>query len=90
MTGLRLTDIGSHGHLEGLVNGNLNYSFSKTFQMGLEMNWESRPKRPDLMIVMPQLHVRLAKHTKIQFGFGMESTEHQNFPVAAARIIFGF
>ncbi|MDT3777291.1 hypothetical protein PJI16_06940 [Nitrospira sp. MA-1] len=90
MTGLRLTDIGSHGHLEGLVNGNLIYSFSKKFHMGLEMNWESRPKRPDLLLVMPQLHVRLAKHAKIQFGFGMERTEHQNFSVAAARVIFGF
>ena len=90
MMGLRLTDLGSHGHLEGLVNSNLTYSFSKTFHMGIEMNWESRPKRPDLLLVMPQLHVRLVNHAKIQFGFGMERTEHQHFPVAAARVIFGF
>lgn len=54
------------------------------------MNWESRPKRPDITLVMPQLHVRVASHAKIQFGFGMERTEHQNFPVVAGRIIFGF
>lgn len=90
MTGMRLTDLGSHGHIEGLVNGNLFYSYSKNFRMGLEMNWESRPKRPDITLVMPQLHVHVADHAKIQFGFGMERTEHQNFPVAAARIVFGF
>ncbi len=90
MTGIRLTDVRSEGHSEGLVNGNLFYTFSKNLILGLEVNWESRPHRPNNLLVMPQLHIQAAKHVKIQLGFGMKRAHHENFPHAATRVIFGF
>ncbi|MGE0474805.1 MAG: hypothetical protein AB7P17_14320, partial [Nitrospirales bacterium] len=90
MTGLRLSDTSSKGHLERLVNGSLFFSPSKQITMGLEMNWESRPSRPDRMLVMPQLHIPFTEHGSLQIGFGMLRTDDQNFPHAASRIIFRF
>ncbi len=90
MTGFRTTDARARGRFEGLVNANLFYTFSKNLILGLEINWESRPHEPDITLLMPQLHVQLAKHAKIQFGFGMKRSHHENFPHAASRIIFGF
>lgn len=90
MTGFRLTDVRSEGHAEGLVNGNLFYTFSKNLILGLGINWESRPNRPDVALAIPQLHIQLAKHAKIQFGFGMKRADNETFPHAASRIIFGF
>jgi hypothetical protein len=90
MTGFRTTDARARGRYEGLVNANLFYTFSKNLIVGLEINWEKRPHEPDITLLMPQFHVQLAKHAKIQFGFGMKRSHHENFPHAASRIIFGF
>lgn len=90
MTGVRLTDTSSQGHLERIFNGSLFYSPSKNLTMGLEVNWESRPYRPDRTLVMPQLHIPLTKHGSLQFGIGMLRADHQNFPDVASRIIFRF
>ena len=90
MTGFRTTDTRARGRFEGLINANLFYTFSKNLIVGLEINWEKRPHEPDITLLMPQLHVQLAKHAKIQFGFGMKRSHHENHPHAATRIIFGF
>jgi len=90
MTGFRFTDVRSEGHAEGLVNSNLFYSFSKGLVVGLEVNWEFRPNRSDTALVMPQLHIQVAEHAKIQFGFGIKRVNNKNFSHAASRIIFGF
>ncbi len=90
MAGIRFTDVQSEGHVEELVNSTLFYSYSSNLIAGLEVNWESRPNLPDIALVMPQLHVQIAKHTKIQIGFGMKRADHETFPHAATRIIFGF
>ncbi|SFP77248.1 hypothetical protein SAMN05216419_101849 [Nitrosomonas cryotolerans] len=90
MLGSRLSDIRSKGHIEGLVNSNLFYSLSKNLLMGLETNWEFRPNRPDMMLVMPQLHVQIAQHAKVQFGFGVRKASREYFPHVASRVIFGF
>ena len=90
MLGLRSTDVRSEGHIEELVNSTLFYSYSSNLMMGLEVNWESRPNRPDITLVMPQLHVQIAKHAKVQIGLGMKQANQETFPHAATRIIFGF
>lgn len=90
MTGFRFTDARSRGHAEGLLNSNLFYTISKELILGMEVNWESRPNLPDIALVMPQVHVQVAAHAKIQFGFGMKRADKENFPHAATRIIFGF
>lgn len=90
MAGFRFTDVRSEGHIEELVNGSLFYTYSSDLIMGLEVNWESRPNRPDITLVMPQLHIQIAKHTKIQIGLGMKQANHETFPHAATRVIFGF
>ncbi|SER82914.1 hypothetical protein SAMN05421690_10931 [Nitrosomonas sp. Nm51] len=90
MVGIRFTDVQSEGHVEELVNSSLFYSYSSNLIMGLEVNWESRPNRPDITLVMPQLHVQVAKHAKIQAGFGMKQVGRETFPHVATRIIFGF
>jgi hypothetical protein len=90
MTGFRFTDFRSRGHIEGLLNSNIFYTFTEKLILGLEVNWESRPNRPDKALVMPQLHIQVAEHAKIQVGFGMKRADHENFPHAASRIIFGF
>ena len=88
MMGLRLTDVSSHGHTEKLINANLFYSFSNNLIAGVEVNWETRPHRLDTTLVMPQLHVKLTKTVKIQFGFGMKRMGDEHFPHAASRIIY--
>ncbi len=88
MLGLRLTDLSAHGHTEKLVNSNLFYSFSSNLIAGVEVNWESRPNRPDTTLVMPQMHVKLTKQAKIQFGFGMKRMGDEHFPHAAMRVIY--
>jgi len=88
MTGLRLTDMSAHGHTEKLINANLFYSFTTNLIAGVEVNWESRPHRPDAAIVMPQLHVKVTKYAKIQFGFGMKKIGDEYFPHAASRLIY--
>ncbi|MDR4517684.1 MAG: hypothetical protein MRK00_09920 [Nitrosomonas sp.] len=88
MLGLRLTDFSAHGHAEKLINSNLFYSFTKDLIAGVEINWESRPNRPDTTLVMPQMHVKLTKQAKIQFGFGMKRMGDEHFPHAATRVIY--
>ena len=90
MAGVRFTDVKSEGHVEELVNANLFYTFSKNLILGLEVNWEVRPNLPNRALVMPQVHVQVAKHAKIQLGFGMKRAHHENFPHFASRVIFGF
>jgi len=90
MMGLRLTDTSFKGDLERLVNGTLFYSLSKKITMGLEVNWESRPYRPDRTLVMPQLHFQLTPHAQLQVGFGMLRTDNQHSPDVSSRIIFRF
>lgn len=88
MTGLRLTDMSAHGHTEKMINANLFYTFTSNLISGVEVNWVSRPNRPDITLVMPQLHVKLTKYIKIQFGFGMKRMGDESFPHAASRLIF--
>lgn len=90
MTGFRFTDVRSRGRAEGLFNSNLFYTISKDLILGLEVNYEARPGHPDIALIMPQIHLQVAAHAKIQFGFGMKRSNHENFPHAATRIIFGF
>ena len=90
MAGFRFTDVRSRGRAEGLFNGNLFYTISKDLILGLEVNYEARPGHPDIALIMPQVHIQVAAHAKIQFGFGMKRSHHENFPHAATRIIFGF
>lgn len=72
MVGFRFTDARSRGNAEGLLNSNLFYTISKDVILGLEVNYEARPDLPDITLVMPQIHLQVAAHAKIQFGFGME------------------
>lgn len=44
----------------------------------------------DVALAILRLHVPLAKHAKIQFGFGVTRENHESFPYAASRIFFGF
>ncbi len=90
MLGSRLSDTRAKGDIEGLVNSNLFYSLSKDLLMGLETNWEFRPNRPNMMLVMPQLHVQITPHAKIQLGFGVKKDRREYFSHVASRIIFGF
>ncbi len=90
MAGFRFTDARSRGRAEGLFNGNLFYTVSKDLILGLEVNYEARPGHPDIALIMPQVHLHIAAHAKIQFGFGMMRSHHENFPHAATRIILGF
>jgi len=90
MVGFRTTDSRSRGHYEQLFNGNVFYTFSKNLIAGIEVNYETRPHLPDIALIMPQMHIQAAKHAKIQVGFGMKRSHHENFPHAASRIILGF
>jgi len=88
MAGVRHTDVGSEGHTEKLVNSNLFYSISPNLILGVELNWESRPNRPDTALIMPQMHVKVTKYAKIQFGFGVKRIGDESFPHAGTRIIY--
>ncbi|MDO8333149.1 MAG: hypothetical protein Q7T35_00585 [Nitrosomonas sp.] len=74
MAGLQLTDIKSKGIVDGLLNSNIFYTLSEKLLLGVEINWESRTCLANMVLMMPQIHVQLAKHTKIQLGIGVEIT----------------
>ncbi|PSJ15780.1 hypothetical protein [Nitrosomonas supralitoralis] len=90
MGGFRITDISSNGAVEGLMNANLFYGFSKKLLLGLEINWEVRTNLSDSILAMPQIHHLLAKHVELQFGMGMLNMNHHYSPHVVTRIVFDF
>jgi hypothetical protein len=90
MVGFRHTDPSSKGDFEGLVNGTLFYSTPGGLVLGLEINWEHRPNRPNRTLIMPQTHLRLSKHTDLQIGGGLKQIANRHFPHLAMRLIYAF
>lgn len=90
MVGIHATDVRSRGHIDGLVNSNLFYKVLPQITVGVEVNWVSRSNRADHLLVMPQLHVALAKFSTLQLGFGISREGNQDSAHGASRLIFVF
>ncbi len=90
MAGFRYTDVRSRGHFEGLINNTLFYTFSERLTMGLEVDLETRPNRPDILLVMPQIQTVVSQNLVVQLGFGMKRTDNKNYPHAGTRVIVNF
>lgn len=53
MAGLRLADIKSKGVVDGLLNSNIFYTLSEKLLLGVEINWESRTRLANMVLMMP-------------------------------------
>jgi hypothetical protein len=90
MVGFRHTDPSAKGDFEGLLNSNLFYSIPGGIVLGVEINWEHRPNRPNQALIVPQAHMRLGKHTDLQIGGGLKQIANRYFPHLAMRLIYAF
>ncbi len=90
MAGFRYTDVRSKGHVERLFNNTLFYKFSERLTLGLEVDLETRPNRPDRLLIMPQIQTVVSQNLVVQLGFGMRRTNNKNYPHAGTRVIVNF
>lgn len=86
MVGPRIDHIGGEqdrpAGMGGVVNGSIFFKLPGDHALGLETNWLRTWQEGTDIVLLPQVHVRLGKHGKIQLGAGY----HQS---ADARELFG-
>jgi hypothetical protein len=88
MLGPRIDQQKNHSHMLELINFTLFYNFSREVDFGIEINNEGLFDRFEQIQLMPQIHLALGKHYKIQFGFGSIYDGHDFSPVSAFRLIY--
>ena len=61
---------------------------ARSLTWGLETNWVFRAEGPLKLRILPQIHLELTPHTKLQLGAGLTISSGEISPFAAARWVF--
>lgn len=88
MLGTRATVGGGPAHFEGLANPSVYYDVNERLTLGVETNVALGPSHghPDVLVI-PQAHVQLTRHLRLQIGGGVEWTAGRASGVLSARVV---
>lgn len=78
---------GDNGKWDEIVNFSVFYDVLDRVDFGVEANLESRHLRSEFLQILPQIHLAMDEHTKIQMGTGVQYLNHQWFTTGALRLI---
>jgi hypothetical protein len=74
-------------HTEAIINPSTYYDVSERVTVGFEGNLAISERGAFTALLIPQAHLQLSRHFRIQIGAGMGIAERQAYPVVATRLI---
>jgi hypothetical protein len=74
-------------HTQALLNPSIYYDVNERVTVGVEGNFAISERGLFEGLVVPQVHVQLGRHLRVQFGGGVQVFEGLAYPVLATRII---
>lgn len=89
MQGVRASRKSSERRFQGIFNGSIFRNVTDRLIWGVETNFAFGDPRAKYRMIMPQAHIGVSKHLKLQCGFGVEQN-HGTRPLMAWRLIREF
>jgi hypothetical protein len=91
MEGVRRSKLNERKINEVITNNSVFYDINSQVTLGLESNLAFNKRAGTYSLLMPQVHIQLAKKLRLQTGFGAERGNRNDFrPTAAIRLIREF
>jgi hypothetical protein len=76
-----------HKHWQEIINLSYFYDFNDHIDLGLEINNISEKFEIQRQQILPQIHLAMGNHFKIQFGMGAQEIDDKWYSVSALRLI---